>query len=67
MSDMGEQFNDVKQDLKERKRLHGIDCPGCKEKFPRACPSRLLPQWTCRTCGYKDTRPIPTGNSQSPD
>ena len=57
MSDMGDHFNDVRQSTKEMKEKHGIDCPGCKEKFPRAIPSRLLPGWKCRTCGYVDNRP----------
>jgi len=56
MSDMGEHFNEHKQLTKELKAKHGIDCPGCKEKFPRAIPSKLLPGWKCRTCGYIDPR-----------
>lgn len=57
MSDMGDHFNDLREDRKQQKAKFGIDCPGCREKFPRAQPSKLLPGWKCRTCGYVDARP----------
>jgi hypothetical protein len=52
MGDAGDTFRAMRESLKERKERDGIDCPGCIEHHPKRCPSRLLPGWTCRVCGY---------------
>jgi hypothetical protein len=56
MGDMGDFWRDVKDSQRERKAKHGIACPGCREKFPKAPPKILLPGQKC-FCGYRDTRP----------
>lgn len=53
MGDMGDMWNDAKSELKERKKREGIDCPGCKVEQPKRIPTRLLPGWKCRVCGYR--------------
>lgn len=57
MGDMGDYFNDLKDARKERRRLHGIECPQCKIARPKAWPSILLPQQRCKVDGYRDPRP----------
>lgn len=42
--------------LKARRRELGVDCPGCKQDFPRRIPKLLLPGRWCPVCGYRDTR-----------
>ena len=49
---MGDTFREYRDELKERKRVEGIDCPGCIAKHPKRCPLRLLPGWTCKVCGH---------------
>lgn len=53
MGDVGDTFNELRADLKARKARDGIDCPGCRVKEPKRIPTRLLPGWTCRVCGYR--------------
>ena len=40
---------------KEQRRLHGVACPGCKKRFPKANPKILMPGQKC-FCGYQDPR-----------
>jgi hypothetical protein len=54
---MGEFWKDVKEARKERRALHGTDCPGCRKKEPKRTPTILLPQQRCKVCGYRDPRP----------
>ena len=56
MGDMGDIFRDHKKALRDRKYREGIDCPVCMVKLPKAIPSRLLPGWKCKVCGYVDKR-----------
>ena len=56
MGDMGDHFRAVREDLKSRKEADGIDCPGCKVKEPKRIPTRLLPGWRCKVCGFVDKR-----------
>jgi hypothetical protein len=58
MGDMGEIFKEHRDYMRERKEREGIDCPGCKEQRPKANPTRLLPGWTCKVCGYNYVLPI---------
>ena len=53
MGDMGDAFNEHKEYMRERKAKNGIDCPGCRKVQPKRIPSRLLPGWTCKVCGYR--------------
>ncbi len=57
MSDYG----DLCRDLRDAKRMarakHGVPCPVCVAKLPKACPTILLPQQRCRIHGYRDPRP----------
>lgn len=57
MGDMGDFFRDLRESHKERRRLHGVECPECKRLRPRAHPTILLPQQRCRVDGYRDLRP----------
>lgn len=53
MSDMGDDFRAFREAKKARLAKDGIDCPGCRVKEPKRIPTRLLPGWTCKVCGYK--------------
>jgi ribosomal protein L37AE/L43A len=53
MGDMGDAFREHKEYMRERKAREGIDCPGCQKVQPKRIPSRLLPGWTCKVCGYR--------------
>jgi ribosomal protein L37AE/L43A len=53
MGDMGDIFRAQRGHMKERKAREGIDCPGCRKIHPERIPSRLLPGWTCKVCGYQ--------------
>ena len=55
MGDTGDDYKAYKDWKKEQRRTQGIDCPGCKQKFPKANPKILLPGQKC-FCGYQDTR-----------
>lgn len=57
MGDVGDDFNALKAERKERRRKYGVDCPGCKVKEPKRIPTILLPQQRCKVCGYRDPRP----------
>ena len=57
MGDMGEFWNDVKEDRRERKAKYGLDCPQCNIKQPKRIPTILLPSQRCKVCGYVDRRP----------
>jgi len=50
---MGNAFREHKEYMRERKAREGIDCPGCRKVQPKRIPSRLLPGWTCKVCGYR--------------
>ena len=52
MSDMGDDFREHKEYMRNRKEREGIDCPGCLKVQPKRIPSRLLPGWVCKVCGY---------------
>jgi len=52
MSDMGDDFREHKEYIRDRKAKEGIDCPGCIKHHPKRCPTRLLPGWKCKVCGY---------------
>jgi len=52
MGDMGDIFREHRACMKDRKLREGIDCPGCRKVQPKRIPSRLLPGWTCKVCGY---------------
>lgn len=56
MSDYGDLCRDLRSAKAEARAKYGIACPVCKEKLPKANPSILLPQQTCRIHGYRDPR-----------
>jgi len=58
MGDMGDAFREHREHMKERKRREGIDCPGCSTFFPKRIPTRLLPGWRCKVCGYVRPRNV---------
>ena len=51
-SEMGEDFKEHREEMQDRKQRWGIDCPGCIVKEPKRIPTRLMPGWTCKVCGY---------------
>lgn len=53
MSEMGDNFKEHKQYVKDLKQQKGIDCPGCHKIQPKRIPTRLLIGQTCKVCGYK--------------
>ena len=56
MGDMGDIFNAHREHRKMLREKYGIECPRCKEKRPRACPTILLLGQKCFD-GYRDPRP----------
>lgn len=57
MGDMGELFNDLKEERRKLRRDHGVNCPMCNIKEPKRTPSILLPGQRCKVDGYRDPRP----------
>lgn len=57
MGDMGEMFNDIKQQRRLLRQKYGVNCPKCNEKQPKRTPSILLPGQKCKVDGYVDPRP----------
>ena len=64
MGDMGELYNALRDDRRERRARLGIFCPQCRIVRPKAHPSILLPGQRCRVDGYRDPRP---DDRKSPD
>jgi hypothetical protein len=58
MGDVGELFNAVREHRRDMRAKHGVPCPDCQAKLPRANPSILLPGQRCRIHGYRDPRPF---------
>lgn len=56
MSDYGDMCRDLREARREARAKHGVPCPICVEKLPRACPSILLPQQMCKIHRYRDSR-----------
>lgn len=57
MSDYGDMCRDIRDARRIARAKHGVPCPVCTEKLPRAHPTILLPQQRCRIHGYVDPRP----------
>jgi hypothetical protein len=57
MSDFAEMHQGLKDHKKQLRAKYGIPCPECQRLLPRANPSILLPQQTCRIHRHKDQRP----------
>ncbi len=57
MGDVGEYWNAVKADRKERRERYGIACLACLRLLPKAEPSILLPGQRCRIHSFRDPRP----------
>ncbi|WP_449103590.1 hypothetical protein [Pseudomonas veronii] len=57
MSDVAEMHGAIKDHKKRLRATYGVPCPECQRLLPRANPSILLPQQTCRIHRYKDQRP----------
>lgn len=57
MSDYGDLCRDLRDARREARAKHGVPCPECVAKLPKACPTILLPQQRCRIHGYRDPRP----------
>lgn len=57
MSDYGDMCRDLREARRETRARHGVPCPVCIEKLPKASPTILLPQQRCKMHGYRDLRP----------
>ena len=55
MGDVGDFWRDVKDYRREQKDLHGVKCPDCTVRLPKAQPKVLMPGQRC-WCGYRDQR-----------
>lgn len=47
----------LKAARKELRQTHGVGCPKCAIRLPKAPPKKLLPQEYCPHDGYQDQRP----------
>lgn len=65
MSDAIDTYRAMDDRRKAVRRTHGVNCPQCAVKRPRAHPTILLPQQRCRVDGYRDPRPELTGEQWS--
>jgi hypothetical protein len=54
--DYGELCRDIREARRQARAAHGVPCPVCIEKVPRAHPSILLPEQRCKIHGYRDPR-----------
>ena len=57
MSEYAETCRDMRDIKRKLKDALGVLCEGCKVARPKAHPTIMLPQQTCRVCGNKDNRP----------
>lgn len=57
MGDMGDHYNDLREDRRERRAKYGVPCPQCNVKQPKRQPTILLPGQRCKVDGYRDPRP----------
>lgn len=55
--DMGELYNAVREDRRQRREALGVACPRCGIVRPKTNASILLPGQRCRVDGYRDPRP----------
>lgn len=56
MSDYGDMCRDIREARREARANHGVPCPECIIKLPRAHPTILLPEQRCKIHGYRDPR-----------
>lgn len=56
MSDYGDMCRDIREARREARAKHGVPCPVCQEKLPKALPTILLPEQRCKIHGYRDPR-----------
>jgi hypothetical protein len=57
MGDMGDIFNDMRDERRRLRAEFGVPCPQCRVKQPKREPSILLPGQRCKVDGYRDPRP----------
>ena len=53
MGDMGDLYNDLRDERRDRL---GVPCPQCRVKQPKRTPTILLPGQRCKVDGYRDPR-----------
>ena len=56
MGDMGDIYDAMRDDRRERRAKFGVECPECKRLRPKANASILLPGQRCKVDGYRDPR-----------
>lgn len=52
MSDMGDDFREMRRQRKEHRDRYAIACEGCITHCPERTPSKLFPGDKCGWCGY---------------
>jgi len=57
VSDYGDQCRELKDAKRVVRAKHGVPCPECQQRLPKAHPSILLPQQVCKIHKYRDPRP----------
>jgi len=57
VSEVGEMYSDIREFQRQLRAKYGLPCPECVRLLPRAHPTILLPQRTCRIHRYRDPRP----------
>ena len=57
MGDTGDDYKAWKEHKAKLRRELGVECIGCKQRFPKANPTILLPGQKC-FCGYRDKRGV---------
>lgn len=57
MGDVGDYWNEAREERRELRATLGVNCPMCNVKQPKRTPSILLPGQRCRVDGYRDPRP----------
>ena len=50
-------YKSLRDAAREARRKHGIPCPVCVTKLPKAAPKILLPGQWCHGHHYRDPRP----------
>lgn len=62
MGDTGDDFKLLRAHRAAVRRLHGVPCPDCVVKLPKANATILLPGQRCRIHGYRDPRSRTNGD-----
>jgi hypothetical protein len=65
MGDVGDFYNDLRDERREKRARLGVPCPQCRVKQPKRQPTILMPGQRCKVDGYRDPRPRDIEDDQS--